>query len=76
MDDRVLKLLFWAAWLSALPLVGISFAPPLDSLTSHATCWEQIVATYLFVLGPPGKAAVHFDALTQVLRDRPEFSCR
>ena len=48
LDDRaLLKLLFWAALLSVLPLVGVSFAPPLDSLTPLAWCWEQIVATYL-----------------------------
>ena len=34
-------------WPSALPLVGIYFALPLDCLTSHATRWEQIMMTCL-----------------------------
>ena len=37
LDDLVLRLLISAPWLSAIPLVGICFALPLDRLTSHAT---------------------------------------
>ena len=58
LDDLVLRLLISAPWLSALPLVGIYFALPLDCLTSHATRWEQIVTTYPFVLGLSSKAVV------------------
>ena len=53
LDDLVLRLLISAPWLSALPLVGIYFALPLDCLTSHATRWEQIMMTCLLFQALP-----------------------
>ena len=53
LDDLVLRLLISAPWLSALPLVGIYFALPLDCLTSHATRWEQIMMTCLLLQALP-----------------------
>ena len=63
LDDLVLRLLISAPWLSAIPLVGIYFALPLDCLTSHATRWEQIMSTYLFASSTPDEAVMHLDAL-------------
>ena len=65
LDDLVLRLPILAPWLSALPLVGICFALPLDCLTSQATRWERILTTCPFVTGPSGEAEAHFDALAR-----------
>ena len=52
-DGLEFKLLILKPGLSALPLVGIYFALPLNCLTSHATRWEQIMMTCLLFQALP-----------------------